>query len=199
MTNLNWQPSEYEWVEQVRQLLLDLARSCLGDVPKLPMHLAQKARPTAEQATRLLESARDRGLGEPQWQQMQELAWVADVRQLFLELAQVYLSDLPRLPENLSARSLSLSERAQRLLDHPTAEDFHPQATPPDLGQAERPTETRASESMTETETPGALLRRLKQSLRHQRKTSSKADSAEWQQLFNLLDLAESLYQRLKE
>ncbi|OAB57693.1 hypothetical protein AY600_07140 [Phormidium willei BDU 130791] len=199
MTNLNWQPSEYEWVEQVRQLLLDLARSCLGDVPKLPMHLAQKARPTAEQATRLLESARDRGLGEPQWQQIQELAWVADVRQLFLELAQVYLSDLPRLPENLSARSLSLSERAQRLLDHPTAEDFHPQATPPGLGQAESPTETQASESMTETETPGALLRRLKQSLRHQRQTSSKADSAEWQQLLNLLDLAESLYQRLKE
>ncbi|MFO8039266.1 MAG: hypothetical protein R6U67_07425 [Sodalinema sp.] len=195
MTNLNWQPSEYEWVEQVRQLLLDLARSCLGDVPKLPMHLAQKARPTAEHATRLLESARDRGLAEPQWQQIQELAWVADVRKLFLELAQVYLSDLPRLPENLSARSLSLSERAQRLLDHPTAEDFHPQATPPGPGK----TGTGAAESMTETETPGALLRQLKQSLRHHRKTSSKADSAEWQQLFNLLDLAESLYQRLKE
>lgn len=199
MTNLNWQPSEYEWVEQVRQLLLDLARSCLGDVPKLPMHLAQKARPTAEQATRLLESARDRGLGEPQWQQIQELAWVADVRQLFLELAQVYLSDLPRLPENLSARSLSLSERAQRLLDHPTAEDFHPQATPPGPGQTERQTETGAAGSMAETETPGALLRQLKQALRHQRKTSSKADSAEWQQLLNLLDLAESLYHRLKE
>ncbi|KPQ36005.1 MAG: hypothetical protein ACLFM4_02675 [Phormidium sp.] len=195
MTNLNWQPSEYEWVEQVRQLLLDLARSCLGDVPKLPMHLAQKARPTAEQATRLLESARDRGLGEPQWQQIQELAWVADVRQLFLELAQVYLSDLPRLPENLSARSLSLSERAQRLLDHPTAEDFHPQATPPGPDK----TGTGAAATTVEMENPGELLRHLKQSLRQQRNTSSKADAAEWQQLLNLLDLAESLYHRLKE
>lgn len=193
MTNLNWQPSEYEWVEQVRQLLLDLARSCLGDVPKLPMHLAQKARPTAEQATRLLESARDRGLAEPQWQQIQELAWVADVRKLFLELAQVYLSDLPRLPDNLSARSLSLSERAQRLLDHPTAEDFHPQATPPGPGK------TRTGTARSMTENPGELLRHLKESLQQHRNASSKADSAEWQQLFNLLDLVESLYQRLKE
>lgn len=195
MTNLNWQPSEYHWVEDVRQLLLELARSCLGDVPKLPMHLAQKVRPTAEKATQLLDSARDRGLAESQRSQVQELAWTADVRTLFLELAQVYLSDLPQLPDNLSARSLSLSGRAQQLLEHPTAKDFHPQAAPPGSGKEPTGSDS-ASEDLPQ---PGQLLSQLKQSLRQHRHHSSKGDAAEWQQLLNLLDLAESLYQRLKE
>lgn len=195
MTNLNWQPSEYEWVEQVRQLLLELARSCLGDTPKLPMHLAQKVRPTAEKATQLLNSARDRGLAESQWSQVQELAWTADVRTLFLELAQVYLSDSPQLPDNLSAHSLSLSGRAQQLLEHPTAKDFHPQAAPP--GSKKFPKEPSPVEA--DLPNPGQLLSQLKQSLRQHRSRSSKGDAAEWQQLLNILDLAESLYQRLKD
>ncbi|WP_159783471.1 hypothetical protein [Sodalinema gerasimenkoae] len=195
MTNLNWQPSEYEWVEQVRQLLLELARSCLGDTPKLPMHLAQKVRPTAETATQLLNSARDRGLAESQWSQVQELAWTADIRTLFLELAQVYLSDSPQLPDNLSARSLSLSGRAQQLLEHPTAKDFHPQAAPPGSGKVQ----TEPDPAKEDLPQPGQLLSQLKQSLRHHRRHSPKADAAEWQQLLNILDLAESLYQRLKD
>ncbi|NMG57049.1 hypothetical protein E1H12_00590 [Geitlerinema sp. P-1104] len=195
MTNLNWQPSEYEWVEQVRQLLLELARSCLGDTPKLPMHLAQKVRPTAETATQLLDSARDRGLAESQWSQVPELAWTADVRALFLELAQVYLSDLPQLPDNLSARSLNLSGRAQQLLEHPTAKDFHPQAAPP--GSKTFPKDPSPVEE--DLPNPGQLISQLKQSLRQHRSRSPKGDAAEWQQLLNLLDLAESLYQRLKE
>ena len=36
-------PGSKEWVENVRQLLLDLSRASLADIPRLPMNIGQKA------------------------------------------------------------------------------------------------------------------------------------------------------------
>ncbi|MDC0832171.1 hypothetical protein POG22_03985 [Geitlerinema sp. CS-897] len=195
--DLNWQSSEYEWIELVRQLLLELARACLGDLPKLPMHVAQQARPMAETAGRLLDEARSRGIVEAQWQHYPELAWTHDARKLFLELAQVYLSDLPKLPENASIRALDLAERAQTLLEQPmdSASDSsssqpHPsppsEATPPPTEKLDRAT-------------PSTLLNLLKSRLEQQRVHSRNPDAPEWQQLLNLLDVARGLYHNLKD
>lgn len=196
MTNLNWNAAEYEWVERVRQLLLELARACLGDIPKLPMHVAQQARPTAERAAHLLEEARDRGLAESDWQRVPELRWTDDARKLFFELAQMYLSDRPKLPENTSSRALELSERAQHLLERPTQDELtdEPSSAPTTAATTET-----SSPPASETPHPGILLDRLKDALHEQRARSRNTNAPEWQQLFSLIDLAQGLYQRLKE
>ncbi len=184
MIDLHWHSSEYEWVERVHQLLLDLARACLGDIPKLPMHVAQQARPMAEMATRLLDEARHRGIEKTQWYHYPELVWTDETRMLFLELAQVYLSDSPKLPEDTSGRALQLAERAQSLIENAPSE--MPE-TPPDLEGDE-----------AEDPSPSVLLSILKDRLQQQQVGSPNADAPEWQQLFNLLDVAQGLYQRLK-
>ncbi|WP_017663509.1 hypothetical protein [Baaleninema simplex] len=190
--DLNWQSSEYEWIELVRQLLLELARACLGDLPKLPMHVAQQARPMAETAGRLLDEARSRGIVEAQWQHYPELAWTHDARKLFLELAQVYLSDLPKLPENASIRALDLAERAQTLLEQPMASASDAAESPP-LDTTPPPTEK------LDRATPSTLLNLLKSRLEQQRVHSHNPDAPEWQQLLNLLDVARGLYHNLKD
>ncbi|MGC9505446.1 hypothetical protein [Baaleninema sp.] len=200
--DLNWQSSEYEWIELVRQLLLELARACLGDLPKLPMHVAQQARPMAETAGRLLDEARSRGIAEAQWKHYPELAWTHDARKLFLELAQVYLSDLPKLPDNASIRALDLAERAQTLLENPM--DSASESSSSDSSQ-ENPTPSQTAETTPshgenlENASPSKLMSLLKGRLEQQRSRSSNPDAPEWQQLLNLLDVAQGLYRNLKE
>lgn len=187
MTKLNWHSSEYEWVEKVRQLLLELARACLGDIPTLPMHVAQQARPTASAAAKLLDEARDRGLSESDRSHIPELRWTEDTRKFFFELAQTYLSDRPKLPENTSSRALELSERAQSLLENPTSSN--PESAP----------SSAPATNYDETPNPAVLFDKLRDALEQQRTKSINADAEEWQQLSSLIDLARGLYQRLKE
>lgn len=48
--NLYWQCQELEWVEQVRQILLELSRLSLSEIPRLPAHMGQKALSLAQTA-----------------------------------------------------------------------------------------------------------------------------------------------------
>lgn len=43
-------PDSLEWVEKVRQLLLDLSRASLSDIPKLPVSMGQRSLVLAETA-----------------------------------------------------------------------------------------------------------------------------------------------------
>ncbi|MDY6803711.1 MAG: hypothetical protein SXA11_07880 [Cyanobacteriota bacterium] len=48
--NLYWQCEELEWVEQVRQMLLELSRLSLSEIPRLPANMGQKALSLAQTA-----------------------------------------------------------------------------------------------------------------------------------------------------
>ncbi|NJN61285.1 MAG: hypothetical protein HC795_06940 [Coleofasciculaceae cyanobacterium RL_1_1] len=210
MTDLHWSTKEFEWVAQVRQVLLDLARACLGDSPVVPMGLAQKAMPTAEQARQILETARNRGLTEATWAQYPPLQWTESARLLFIEIAELYLSDRPALPENLSERALILASTAQDLLEdaHPlkmdevdednvipstaTTTNDSPSNSIADPGA----TSSTTSSTITETE-PRVLMSHLHRSLKHEWADSPRGNVPEWQQLLTLLEVMQGLYDRI--
>ncbi|MEB3279923.1 MAG: hypothetical protein VKK42_13500 [Lyngbya sp.] len=62
--HLNWQ-QQSQWLEEVRQLLLELSRIALSERPKLPENIAQRALLLAETAQDLRENLPDNG--EAQW------------------------------------------------------------------------------------------------------------------------------------
>ncbi|HIK51804.1 MAG TPA: inorganic pyrophosphatase, partial [Oscillatoriales cyanobacterium M59_W2019_021] len=114
MDNFQWQSSELEWVERVRQLCVEIARAALADLPALPECLSQRALPLAEQGEEIADAISDRqGITQSDRSQSPELAWIDRVRQFFLELSRLSLSERPRLPDHLSGRSLDLAEEAQ--------------------------------------------------------------------------------------
>jgi hypothetical protein len=186
MNNLKWQSAELEWVEQVRHLLLELARASLADIPKLPDNLAQKALPPIEQGQAILDAASQNGISESKWDQYPELEFVTQVRQLLLELTKISLSERPRLPDNLSLRSLDLAEKAQEISE--TLEEA-----------MNAPAAVSVPDAVPSNPSPGWLLEQLQTSLKAQQATSQNPNAPEWQQLMNMLDIAHSLYLRLKD
>lgn len=222
MTDLHWSTKEFEWVAQVRQVLLDLARACLGDSPVVPMGLAQQAMPTAEQARQILETARNRGLTEATWAQYPPLQWTESARLLFIEIAELYLSDRPALPENLSERALILASTAQDLLEdaHPLKMDevdednvipstatttndspSNPEAASDSSRDSSRDLNRDLSRDlsldMTSEAEPRVLMSHLHRSLKREWAESSRGNVPEWQQLLTLLEVMQGLYDRI--
>ncbi len=211
MTDLHWSTEEFEWVAQVRQVLLDLARACLGDSPVVPMKLAQKAMPTAERARQLLEAARNRGLTEAAWVQYPPLEWTENARLLFIEIAELYLSDRPAVPENLSERALELASTAQDLIDdaHPVKmdevdeENIAPSTTTTTTTtvttnlSSTPAVDSGATSSATSEKEPRVLMDRLHRSLKREWADSPRDNVPEWQQLLTLLEVMQGLYDRI--
>jgi hypothetical protein len=211
MTDQHWSTEEFEWVAQVRQVLLDLARACLGDSPVVPMNLAQKAMPTAERARQLLEAARGHGLNEASWEQYPVLQWTENTRSLFIEIAELYLSDRPTVPDNLSERALELASVAQDLLDNAQPVKIDEVDVTPSLSTSSTSIESTTSSSsvpaanFTEISAlnagnasdPRAQMNLLYRSLKREWADSSRDNAPEWQQLLTLLDVMQGLYDRI--
>ena len=60
--NSYWQRQESEWVEQVRQALLELSRVSLSDIPRLPASLGQQALMLAQTAQEIKNTAAQKSL-----------------------------------------------------------------------------------------------------------------------------------------
>ncbi|MGB3241186.1 MAG: hypothetical protein WBB29_23070 [Geitlerinemataceae cyanobacterium] len=198
MNNFKWQSSELEWVERVRQLCVEIARSTLAEIPKLPENLSQKALPLAERGQDILDAAKNRGI----WDRSQypQLEWVDRVRLFFLELSRLSLSEYFRLPDHLSQRSLDLAEEAQDIQEafETSGEKTSPEVIP-DFQPSIETSIASHQDSLNADRSPGLLLEQLRKSVKIQWANSSHPDAQEWQQLINLLDLANSLYLRVKE
>ncbi|MDY6938484.1 MAG: hypothetical protein SWY16_12525 [Cyanobacteriota bacterium] len=206
MKNLNWQTEELEWIERVRQLLIELARASLADIPRLPEDLSQKALPLIEGGQDILDAASRQGLSEAARSQYPELQWVEEVRQFFLDLVKISLSEHPRLPEHLSRNALVLAEQAQDIQDEAEESAEFDEPAPPVESKVETKPENVATSaastsktSLTPESSPSLLLEALQKSVKIQQANSSRADAPEWPQLMNLIDLAQSLYQRVKQ
>jgi len=211
MAELNWGASEFDWVGQIRQFLLDLARSCLGDTPNIPLSLAQQAVPTADRARTLLEEARGQGLNTDFEAQASvtpilPLLWTERLRKLCLELAEMYLSDQPTLPENISARALELAGIAQEILDRRDQgfsegteaianPAIDPSASAPSHSASGSSPSTAPSHSQELTVTQ--QIDGLRSALKSEWDRSPKAEAVEWQQMLVLLEVMKGLYDRL--
>ena len=111
MSNLSSHDSDIEWVEQVHQLLLEVARASLSDKPKLPDNVSERALPLVQKATIIIQ--------KPDGQSMPlgSKEWVESVRQLLLDLSRASLADIPRLPMNIGQKALSLAQIAEDIKD----------------------------------------------------------------------------------
>ena len=182
MNNLNWQSQELEWVEQVRKFMLELARASLGDIPKLPENITQKALPLANKAQKIQDAVN----GDESSVKSPELEWVEQVRQLLFELTRISLADRPKLPENLSTRAIQLADKAQNIKERAAT-----------LREEISTGETVTAEMTDQVPPPGELLDLLQKSLKIEWSSSSNSDAREWQQLLNLVDIARSIYQQI--
>ncbi|MBE9041269.1 inorganic pyrophosphatase [Oscillatoriales cyanobacterium LEGE 11467] len=199
MKNLNWKSEELEWIERVRQLLIELARASLADIPRLPANLSQKALPLVEGGQDILDAASRQGLSEEARSQYPELQWVEQVRQFFLDLVKISLSEHPRLPEHLSRNALALAEKAQEIQEEAEAMDSS-DGLPSKMATEDTTTsQAPVSESLDANSSPSVLLEALKKSVKTQQANSSGSEAPEWSQLVNLIELAQGLYQRVKE
>lgn len=202
MDNFQWQSSELEWVERVRQLCVEIARAALADLPALPDRLSQRALPLAEQGEEIADAISDRqGITQSARSQFPELVWIDRVRQFFLELSRLSLSERPRLPDRLSQESLDLAEEAQDIQE--AAETARASGSSPDSVSGGSPEIAKplmsSSDALDANLSPGLLLDRLQKSVKIQWANSNRSDAPEWQQLVNLLEIARSLYLRVKE
>ena len=112
--------SDIDWVDQVHQLLIEIARASLSDKPKLPENIHGRAIPLAKEAKNIQERVDTQqpqnslGSNNFYWQ-CQEGEWVEQVRQILLELSRLSLSEIPRLPANMGQKALLLAQTAQEI------------------------------------------------------------------------------------
>ncbi|HLO48984.1 MAG TPA: inorganic pyrophosphatase [Kamptonema sp.] len=180
MTNFNSQSTDINWVEDVYQLLMDIARCSLSDLPRLPDNFSQKALPLL-QKVQSIEDDRD-GQAISGLHSGHEREWAQQVRQFLLEITSVYLSEQPRMPENLAGRAITLAEKAQAIKEI-----------------AENETESTADEVDSSVPHPDALLHLLRESLKIQRSKSSNPDAPQWQQVITMLDVMQGMYNQIHE
>ncbi|MEG3842378.1 inorganic pyrophosphatase [Microcoleus sp. herbarium14] len=181
MDNWNSQSGDIESVDQVYQLLLEIARSSLSDLPRIPENITLKSLPLIQKLQSIQQRPQGHGFKSDSFS-VNDLEWVAQVRQLLEELTGESLSERPKLPENLAGRALSLADKAQSIKE--TIEE----------NAARSPTD----EDDSSFQSPDALLPLLHQSLKTQRAKSYNPDAPEWQQLFTLLDVVQSIYQQIQ-
>lgn len=107
MSNLSSHYSDIEWVEQVHQLLIEIARASLSDRPKLPDNIPERALPLVQKAAIIQQKSDGQNLPPGSKE------WVENVRQFLLDLSRASLADIPRLPINIGQNALLLAQTAQ--------------------------------------------------------------------------------------
>jgi hypothetical protein len=183
MSNVNSQTTDIEWVVEVYDLLLEIARCGLSEMPKLPNNISQRALPLSQRAQEIREGSTS--VNYSAWQH-REREWVEQVSQFFIELTRISLAEQPRLPDNLAQRALTLADTAQSIKEN-FSDDTSVHDTPLDkpLGEPES------------FQSPDVLLNLLQDSLKTQREKSGYPDAPEWQQLLVLLDTIRGIYRRI--
>ncbi|MEG4074077.1 inorganic pyrophosphatase [Microcoleus sp. Pol14C2] len=181
MNNWNSQSGDVEWVDHVYQLLLEIARSSLSDIPRIPENITVKAIPLI-QKVQSIQQRPDGQVFKSGSFSVNDREWVDRVSQLLVELTSASLSSQPKMPENLAGRALALADRAQKI-----KEDIEENA-------AEIP----ADEDENSLQSPDALLSLLHHSLKTQRAKSYNPDAPEWQQVLSLLDVLQSIYKQIQ-
>ncbi|MEG3862391.1 inorganic pyrophosphatase [Microcoleus sp. herbarium12] len=181
MDNWNSQSGDIESVDQVYQLLLEVARSSLSDIPRIPENITQKSLPLLQKLQSIQQRPQGQAFKSDSFS-ANDLEWVAQVRQLLEELTRQSLSERPKMPENMAGRALSLADKAQSIKE--TIEEK----------SAPSPTD----EDENSFQSPDALLNLLHQSLKTQRAKSYQPDAPEWHQLLTLLDVAQSIYKQIE-
>lgn len=181
MNNWNSQSGDIEWVDQVYQLLLEIARSSLSDIPKIPENITVKAIPLI-QKVQSIQKRPDGQVFKSGSFSINDREWVDQVCQLLVELTGASLSERPKMPENLAGRALTLADKAQNIKEI----------------IEENAAQTPADQDDEPLQSPEALLNLLHDSLKNQRSKSYKPDAPEWQQVLSLLDVAQSIYQQIQ-
>ncbi|MEG4215216.1 inorganic pyrophosphatase [Microcoleus sp. Pol14C6] len=181
MNNWNSQSGDVEWVDQVYQLLLEIARSSLSHIPKIPENITVKAIPLI-QKVQSIQQRPDGQVFKSGSFSVNDHEWVDRVCQLLVEVTSASLSEQPKMPENLAGRSLALADRAQKI-----KEDIEENAA-----------QTPADEDENSLQSPDELLSLLHHSLKTQRAKSYNPDAPEWQQVLSLLDVVQSLYKQIQ-
>lgn len=181
MNNWNSQSGDIEWVDQVYQLLLEIARSSLSDIPKIPENITVKAIPLI-QKVQSIQQRPDGQVFKSGSFSINDREWVDQVCQLLVELTGASLSERPKMPENLASRALTLADKAQNIKE---IIEENASLAPVD-------------EDDESLQSPEVLLNLLHDSLKNQRAKSYKPDATEWQQVLSLLDVVHSLYKQIK-
>jgi hypothetical protein len=181
MDNWNSQSGDIESVDQVYQLLLEIARSSLSDIPRIPENITQKSLPLLQKLQSIQQRPQGQAFKSDSFS-VSDLEWVAQVRQLLEELTRQSLSERPKMPENMAGRALSLADKAQSIKE--TIEE-HGAPNPKD-------------EDENSFQSPEALLNLLHQSLKTQRAKSYQPEAPEWHQLLTLLDVVQSIYKQIQ-
>jgi hypothetical protein len=181
MNNWNSQSGDIEWVDQVYQLLLEIARSSLSDIPRIPENITVKAIPLI-QKVQSIQQRPDGQVFKSGSFSVNDREWVDRVCQLLVELTSASLSERPKMPENLAGRALALADKAQKI-----KEDIEENAT-----------QTPADEDDNPLQSPDTLLNLLHHSLKIQRAKSYNPDAPEWQQVLSLLDVVQSVYKQIQ-
>lgn len=181
MNNWNSQSGDIEWVDQVYQLLLEIARSSLSDVPKIPENITVKAIPLI-QKVQSIQKRPDGQVFKSGSFSINDREWVDQVCQLLVELTGASLSERPKMPENLAGRALTLADKAQNIKEI----------------IEENASVAPADQDDNSLQSPDALLNLLYHSLKTQRAKSYKPDAPEWQQILSLLDVVQSIYKEIQ-
>jgi hypothetical protein len=196
MDNWNSQSGDIEWVERVYELLREIARCSLSEVPKMPDNISQKALPLI-QKVQSIQQRQGPQVFKSSSPAINDREWVEQVRQLLVELTGAALSDRPRLPENLSGRALNLVDGAKKIKE--SIEEYSDKAPVQEQhNPAQSPNKALAEENESPLPSPDRALNQLLQSLKIQRAKSYNPDSPEWQQLFTLLDVVQSVYKTIQ-
>ncbi len=184
MTKLNSQSSDVEWLKQVHELLVEIARAALGDLPKLPDSVSTHALPLAQHAQLIQEKA-SKSTQNSSWPSTKS-QWLEEVSQLLLKLSRISLSERPILPENIAQTALMLAETAQDL--HETLED-NPEL---EFIVEDEGDDTSSHEPLE------ALFESLRDHLKTQQAHSSNPNASQWQQMLTLLDVTQELYDQIQ-
>lgn len=183
MTELNSPSSDRKWIEQVNDLLIQVARASLADIPTLPTAVSTSALPLARQAQAIQDQVAASPAAGANWRGTQQ-DWLEQVRQFLLELSRIALSDRPKLPENIAHRALSLAE---------TAQDIQEALENGDEG-FDTAGESHEYKGATDV---NARFDQLREQLKAEWGNSAEAGNPGWQQVLTLLDVAQTQYNDL--
>ncbi len=181
MDNWNSQSGDIEWVDRVYELLLEIARSSLSETPRIPENISHKALPLIQKVQSIQQKPEGQAFKSSAFS-ADDLEWVDRVGQLLVELTGASLAERPKMPENLAGRALTLADGAQKIKE--TIEEYADRAP--------------ADEEESSLQSPDSLLNLLQQSLKMQRAKSYSPDTPEWQQIFTLLDVVQSIYKQVQ-
>ncbi|HAN74553.1 MAG TPA: hypothetical protein DCQ51_05280 [Planktothrix sp. UBA8407] len=184
MPRVSSQLSDLQWVKQVHDFLIEVARASLADSPKLPDSVSTQALPLAQKAQNILQKPANTG-----WQS-QKSQWIEQVRQLLLELSRIALGESPKLPENIAQRALTLAETAQDI-----QQDVEDSGEDEDSGDDGDETENSSREIVLSV---NDLFKHLKDRLTAEHHSNNSAGDDQWQQLLTLLDMVHQTYNRIQ-